>query len=315
MTTYQSSWGAELEKLTAHAAQLRANINKPADGEIATFTKPGFAYAVLLLPASPKQIREDYHQMLPDGHCYLRLFVVLYRRQITQCLGTYLTFSGIQQQLRKNPAFRRHDQFVTAYISAPFVAHIAKSKKENPFYLGTFRQLNTGLPIRVGASASTAAPAPPAIPGPEVDMIDMALVPYIIQTGHWEKKQAHHYVIKNQHTEHRVRLIEAAHQDIVRAKEAGMERQTTYILECHFNRLVWQFNEAYLAFREGQKDGMKHLEMNLLSLTQKANKFSVDVYQVIINQAKYTEIKNEVNFHVCSETASQPRSTRHRSRN
>ena len=297
MPAFQSSWGAGLGKLTTHAAQLRANNKKPTDGVIATFTnlKPGFAYAVLPLPDSPKQIREANHLLLQNGHCYLRLFAVRYRRQIAQCLGAYPTFSRIEQQLHKNKAFRCHDQFVRAYISTPFVAHIAKSKKENPFYLGTLHRLNEGLPIRVAASASASAsaPAPPAIPGPEVDMIDMALVPCVTKTGHWEKKQAHQYVIKNHHTEHQIRLIEAADQDIVRAKEAGMQRQTTYILECHFNRLVWQFNEVYLAFWEGQEDGIKHLEMNLLSLTQKANKFSADVYQAIINQAKKAEIKNE----------------------
>ena len=129
MPASQSAWGAELDKLIAHAAQLRANIKKPTDSVIATFTKPGFAYAVLPLPASPKQIREANHLMLQDGHCYLRLFAVRYRRQIAQCLGAYPTFSHVEQQLRKNPAVHRHDHFVTAYISAPFVAHIAKSKK------------------------------------------------------------------------------------------------------------------------------------------------------------------------------------------
>ena len=126
MPAFQSSWGAELDELTAHAAQLRATIKKPANGVIANFTKPGFAYAVLPLPASPQQIREANHLMLQDGPCYLRLFAVRYRRQITQCLGAYPTYSRVEQQLRKHPVFRRHDQFVTAYISAPFVAHIAK---------------------------------------------------------------------------------------------------------------------------------------------------------------------------------------------
>ena len=79
MPAFQSSWGAELDKLTTHAAQLRATIKEPANGVIATFTKPGFAYAVLPLPASPKQIREANHLMLQDGHCYLRLVAVRYR--------------------------------------------------------------------------------------------------------------------------------------------------------------------------------------------------------------------------------------------
>ena len=54
MPTYQPSWGTELNKLTAHATQLRAIAKKPTNGVITTFTKPGFAYAILPLPASPK---------------------------------------------------------------------------------------------------------------------------------------------------------------------------------------------------------------------------------------------------------------------
>ena len=151
MPTFQSSWGAELDKLSAHATQLRATIKNPSKGVIANFTKPEFAYAVLPLPGSPKQIREANHLMLQDGHSYLRLFAVRYRRQIAQCLGAYPTFSQAEQKLRKHSAFRRHDQFVTAYIYAPFVAHIAKSRKEYPFYLRNLCRLNEGMPIRVGA--------------------------------------------------------------------------------------------------------------------------------------------------------------------
>ena len=43
MPAFQSSWGAELDKLTTHATQLQATIKKPANGVIATFTKPAFA--------------------------------------------------------------------------------------------------------------------------------------------------------------------------------------------------------------------------------------------------------------------------------
>ena len=64
MPTYRSSWGTELDKLTAHAAQLRASIKNPANDVIGNFTKPGFVYAVLPLPGSPKQIREANHLMV-----------------------------------------------------------------------------------------------------------------------------------------------------------------------------------------------------------------------------------------------------------
>ena len=49
-------------------------------------------------------------------------------------------------------AFPRGDSFVTAYISGPFAAHIAKSRKENPFYLGTLHRLNDEIPILLGAA-------------------------------------------------------------------------------------------------------------------------------------------------------------------
>ena len=72
-------------------------------------------------------------------------------------------------------AFRRGDNFITAFISGPFPAHVTKYRKENPFILGTLRRLNEGLPIRVGTKAQL-----PALPAPSVDdvkMLDVAQVP------------------------------------------------------------------------------------------------------------------------------------------
>ena len=123
--------------------------------------------------------------MLSDGHCYLRLFVVRYCRQIAQCLGAYSTFSHVEHQLCKHPAFRRHDQFFTVYISAPFVAHIAKSRKENPFYLGNLRRLNKGMPIRIGASSSGKVKEKDA--DGDTPMTDMAIIPYVDKDGKWAK--------------------------------------------------------------------------------------------------------------------------------
>ena len=60
-----------------------------------------------------------------------------------------------------------------AYISGPFQAHVAKSRKENPFVLGTLRRLNEGLPIRIGAEnlhLTTPAPA-------DTEMLDVAQIP------------------------------------------------------------------------------------------------------------------------------------------
>ena len=54
-------------------------------------------------------------------------------------------------QLSTHAAFRRHDSFVTTYITGPFMAHIAKSRREDPFHLGTIRRLVGEMPVRVGA--------------------------------------------------------------------------------------------------------------------------------------------------------------------
>ena len=113
--------------------------------------------------------------MLQQGYCYLRLFTVKYCRQIAACLGYNPTFSHDEQQLGMNASFRRSFLFITAFISGPFQAHIAKSRKENPFHLGTLRRLNSGMPIRVDATQPPMLPAPPA--STEVAMIDVPMLP------------------------------------------------------------------------------------------------------------------------------------------
>ena len=113
--------------------------------------------------------------MLSQGYCYLRLFTVKYPRQIAQCLGKLPTYERVEQQLRAHRAFPRGDSFVIAYISGPFQAHIAKSRKENPFHLGTLRRLNEGMPIRIGAERSPSL-APPAT-SKEIVMVDVSIIP------------------------------------------------------------------------------------------------------------------------------------------
>ena len=168
MTTTNSSWGAAI---AAHLQNAKAEKNGHTDSAYAAFTKPGFAYARYPLRASPKQIREANHTTLQEGYYYLRLFAVKYRRQMAACLGQNPTFSRVEQQLGMNAKFRRGDSFVTAFISGPFQAHIAKSRKENPFHLGTLRRLNSSMPIRVGATQLPMLPAPPQ--STEVAMIDI----------------------------------------------------------------------------------------------------------------------------------------------
>ena len=73
-----------------------------------------------------------------------------------------------------NANFRIGDLFVTAYISWPFQAHIAKSRKENPFHPGTLRRLHSGMAIRVGSTRPPMLPAPPQ--STEVAMIDVPML-------------------------------------------------------------------------------------------------------------------------------------------
>ena len=142
-TTTTSSWGAAI---ATYIQQEKAEKDGHEDGAYATFTKPGFAYARFPLRVSPKQIREANHLMLQQGYCYLRLFAVKYRCQIAQCLGNYPTINRVMTRLVMHPTFHRNNNFVMAYISGPFLGHIVKSKKENPFFLGT---VNRGVLIRL----------------------------------------------------------------------------------------------------------------------------------------------------------------------
>ena len=178
MTTSNSSWGATI---AAHLQNAKAEKDGHKDGAYTAFTKPGFAYARFPLRASPKPIREANHLMLQKGFCYLQLFVVKYRRQIAAYLGKNPTFSRVEQQLGMNASFRRGDSYVTSYISGPFQAHIAKSRKENPYHLGTVRRHNSGMPIRVRTNQPTMLPAPP--PSMEVAIIEVPMLPARMRTS------------------------------------------------------------------------------------------------------------------------------------
>ena len=129
MTSNNSSWCAAI---AAHIQQAKAEKDGHQEGTYHAFTKPGFAYARFPLRASPKQIREANHLMLQQGYCYLRLFVVKYRRQIAACLWRDPTFTRVEQQLSQHYSLRRGDSFVTEYISGPFQAHIANPGRKSP---------------------------------------------------------------------------------------------------------------------------------------------------------------------------------------
>ena len=62
-TNNMSSWEAEINTHAAKVAALRNTIGH-LNGIVGKFTRPGFAYALDPLRASPKEIREANHLML-----------------------------------------------------------------------------------------------------------------------------------------------------------------------------------------------------------------------------------------------------------
>ena len=283
-TTITPSWGAAI---AAHIQKAKAEKDGYKDGAYAAFTKPGFTYTRFPLRASQKQIRNANHFMLQQGYCYLRLFAVKYRRQIAQCIGSYPTIDKVMTQLVMHPTFRRNDNFVTAYISGPFLGHITKSKKENPFYLGTLRRLSEGMPIRLGASVSSQGKRKDK--DGDTPMIDMALIPFVAKDGKWKKSGPPIQVPENSLTKNQVQLLERAHADIICAQQAGLPRPAVYQLECRFNALIKELNLAYDIMKTSQQEGLQYFLDHLLTLTQKSHQFSVDVYQTILKTSKDAE--------------------------
>ena len=246
--------------IAAHIQRAKAENDSHQDGAYAAFTKEGFAYARFPLRASPKQIREANHLMLQQGYCYLRLFAVKYGRQIAACLGYDPTFTRVEQQLGKHHSFRRGDSFVTVYISGPLQADIAKSRKENPFHLGTLRRLNDGMPIRVSADRAPrpALPArtPPTATSTEVAMIDFSMLP---EAGE-EQVVMTEAVPANQMTIAQLPMTQAVWQRIQLARQdARISKEELYNLEVRFNSLVTELNNAYRRITQYTEGGMRFL--------------------------------------------------------
>ena len=140
------------------------------------------------------------------------------------------------------------------------------------------------MPIRVGASASSSKGQEKDAEG-DTPMTDMAVIPYVDKNGKWSNAGPPIQVPKNFLTENQIRLLEACHNDIIQVQAANMERGVIYILERRFNTLIREMNQAYTVFQQSKEEGVQYIENNLLHLTQKANQFSIDVYQTIINHA------------------------------
>ena len=223
--------------------------------------------------------------MLSQGYCYLRLFAVKYHRQIAQCLGKLPTYERVEQQLRAHRAFPRGDSFVTAYISGQFQAHIAKSRKENPFHLGTLRRLNEGLPNRIGAERSP-SPAQPAT-SKEVVMVDVSIIPMSSTSN---TLRATRQVPANQMTTAQYQVIQEVWNSIQLARASTkMNNDDLEDLEEQFETLTEQLNIAYQKVTEDMTGGMTYLHQNLHGLATQASQFSGLVHQQLARTAEGEE--------------------------
>ena len=141
------------------------------------------------------------------------------------------------------------------------------------------------MPNKLGASASSSGKGKEKDADGDTPMTDMAVIPYVDKNGKWSKVGPPIQVPKNFLTENQIRLLEACHNDIIQPQAAIMERRVIYILEQQFNTLIREMNQAYTVFQQSKEEAVQHIENNLLHLMQKANQFSIDVYQTIINHA------------------------------
>ena len=281
-----SSWDAEINAHTAKVAAIH-NQDGHLDGIVRKFTSPGFAYTLAPLRASPKQIREANHIMLSQGYCYLRLITVKYRRQNAQCLGKLPTYQSVEQQLRSHAAFPCHDSFVTAYISGPFTTHIAKSRKENPFHLGTLRRLNEGMPIRVGAALEPCPTTTPAITAGDQKMINVSLIP---MSASYQQLRSTKKVLANQMTRAQHQVIMEVWNSIELARQSTkMNEEDLQVLEDRFETLTHELNMAYRKITEDTAEGMDYLHQNLHGLATQASQLSGLVHQQLARTAEGEE--------------------------
>ena len=281
-----TTWHDEINNHATKVAAIRTNPGH-LDGIVRKFTSPGYAYVHAPLRASPKQIREANHLMLRQGYCYLRLFAVKYHRQIAQCLGKLPTYDRVEQQLRAHRAFPRGDSFVTAYISEPFVAHIAKSRKENPFYLGTLRRLNEGMPIRMGAAREPSPVTVPAITAGDQEMIDVSLIP---MSATYQQLRNTRKVPANQIRTAQHQVIMEVWNSIQLARQSTkMNEDDLKALKDRFESLTQELNVAYRKIMGDTAEGMNYLHQNLHGLATQASQFSGLVHQQLARTAEGEE--------------------------
>ena len=271
-----SSWDDEINIHAAKVAVIRTNQGY-LDGIVRKFTSSGYPYALAHLQASLKQIRKANHLLLRQGYCYLRLFTVKNHRQIAQCLGKLPTYEMVEQQLRAHGAFPRDYSFVTAYISGPFVAHIAKSRKENPSHLGTLRCLNKGMPIHLGSDCELSPATIPAITAGDQEMINVSLISMSVT---YQQLRNTRKVPANQMTTAQHQVIMEVWNSIQLARQSKkMNKDDLEALEERFESLTQELNVAYRKITGDTAEGMNYLHQNLHGLATQASQFSGLVHQ------------------------------------
>lgn len=91
--------------------------------------------------------------LLPKG------LMVKYYKQIAQYLSQFPTNKKVENQIRVYRALLGCNSFTMVYIMGLCTAHIAKLRKQNPFFLETLRHLNSSMPIRVEAERISPTPS------------------------------------------------------------------------------------------------------------------------------------------------------------
>ena len=193
----------------------------------------------------------------------------------------------MEHQLKAYRAFPRDDSFVTAYISGPFVAHIAKSQKENPFHLGTLCRLNEGMPIRLGAAREPSPATVPAITAGDQEMIDVSLIP---MSATYQQLRNTKKVPANQMTTAQHQVIMEVWNSIQLARQSTkINEEDLEALEDMFISLNQELNVAYRKITGDTAEGMNYLHQNLYRLATKASQFSGLVHQQLARTAEGEE--------------------------
>ena len=191
--------------------------------------------------------------------------------------------------MKAHRAFPRGDSFITAYISGPFVAHIAKSRKENPFHLGTLYRLNEGMPIRLGAAREPSLATVPAIIAGDQEMIDVSLQ-VIPMSANYQQLRSTKKVPANQMTTAKHLVIMEVWNSIQLARQSTkMNEEDLQALEDRFETLIHELNVAYRKITQDMAGGMNYLHQNLHGLATQASQFAGLVHQQLASTAKGEE--------------------------